>query len=59
LDLPQGQFATPLYPRDFKLTIGVAAIAVALGIAFPLGGLAIACFAVIDYLLPKRLKQAF
>jgi uncharacterized iron-regulated membrane protein len=56
---PQGQFAAPLYPREFKLTIGVAAIAVVLGIAFPLGGLAIACFAVIDYLLPKRPKQAF
>jgi hypothetical protein len=29
-----------------------------LAIAFPLGGLAIAFFAVIDFFLPKRLKQA-
>jgi uncharacterized iron-regulated membrane protein len=55
---PAGSLAAPLYPRDYKLTAGVAAIAVVLGAAFPLGGLAIAAFAIIDFFLPKRLKQA-
>ncbi len=33
-------------------------IAVLAGLAFSLGGLAIFAFAVIDFLLPKRLKEA-
>jgi uncharacterized iron-regulated membrane protein len=40
------------------LTLGVAAIAIALGVAFPMGGLAILIFAVIDFLLPRGLKEA-
>jgi uncharacterized iron-regulated membrane protein len=54
---PIGQLAAPRYPRDFKLTMGVGVIAVVLGAAFPLGGLAILLFAVIDFLMPKRLKE--
>ncbi len=55
---PAGRLAAPRYPRDFRLTLGVAAIAVALGIMFPLGGLIILAFAIIDFLLPKKLKEA-
>ena len=55
---PQGELAAPRYPRDYRLTIGVAVIAVLVGLAFPLGGLAIVAFALIDFLLPKRLKEA-
>jgi uncharacterized iron-regulated membrane protein len=55
---PVGQLAAPLYPRDYRLTAGVGVIAAILGLAFPLGGLAILTFALIDFLLPKRLKEA-
>jgi uncharacterized iron-regulated membrane protein len=54
---PTGALAAPLYPRDYKLTVGVAGIALALGAAFPMGGLAILVFAVIDFFLPKQLKE--
>jgi uncharacterized iron-regulated membrane protein len=36
----------------------MAIIALLVGIAFPLGGVAILVLAVIDFLLPARLKQA-
>ncbi|MEO6607384.1 MAG: PepSY domain-containing protein [Aestuariivirga sp.] len=55
---PVGHLAAPLYPRDYRLTAGVGIIAAILGLAFPLGGLAILTFALIDFLLPKRLKEA-
>ena len=55
---PSGTLAAPLYPRQYKLTAGIATIAAVLGVAFPLGGLAIIAFAIIDFLLPKRLKEA-
>ena len=55
---PSGQIAAPRYPREFRLTVGVAILAVVLGLAFPLGGLAILAFAAVDFLLPKRFKEA-
>ena len=55
---PQGQLAAPRYPRNYRLAPGLAIIAVILAFAFPLGGLAILVFAIIDFLLPKRLKEA-
>lgn len=55
---PAGELGAPRYPRDYRLTAGVAVIAVLAGFAFPLGGLAIVVFAIIDFLLPKRLKEA-
>jgi uncharacterized iron-regulated membrane protein len=54
---PTGQLAAPLYPRDYKVSAGVGVIALVLGAAFPLGGLAIVAFAIIDFFLPKRLKE--
>ena len=55
---PLGRIGVPAYPRDFRLGLGVAVIALVLGIAFPLGGAAILVLAVIDFLLPARLKEA-
>ena len=55
---PVGRLGVPAYPRDFRPGLGVAVIALAVGIAFPLGGVAILAFAVIDFLLPARLKEA-
>lgn len=55
---PAGQLAAPRYPRSYRLTIGVAVLAIILGIAFPLAGLAILAFAIVDILLPARLKEA-
>jgi uncharacterized iron-regulated membrane protein len=55
---PSGKVGVPLYHPDFRLTVGVAVIAVVLGIVFPMGGIAIVAFAVIDFLLPRRWKQA-
>lgn len=55
---PIGRIGVPAYPRDFRLGLGMAVIAVAVGIAFPLGGAAILALALIDFLLPARLKEA-
>ncbi|WP_421693220.1 PepSY-associated TM helix domain-containing protein [Aestuariivirga sp.] len=55
---PAGEFAAPRYPRQYRLGIGVAIIAVILGLAFPLGGAALLLFAAIDTFLPRRLKEA-
>lgn len=55
---PAGELAAPRYPRDYRLTLGVAIIAIAVGLAFPLGGLAIFAFATVDFFLPRRLKEA-
>lgn len=55
---PQGTLAAPRYARNYRLTAEIAILAVVLGIAFPLGGLAILLFAIIDFLLPKGMKEA-
>lgn len=55
---PAGQLGSPQYPRDYKVPAGVLALGAVLAVVFPLGGLAIVLFAVIDFLLPKRLKEA-
>jgi len=55
---PVGRIGVPAYPRDFRLGFGMALIALAVGLAFPLGGAAILALAILDFLLPARLKQA-
>jgi len=55
---PKGRLAAPLYPRDYRTPVPVLIIALVVCIAFPLTGAAIIVFALIDLLLPKRLKQA-
>jgi len=54
---PVGQFGSPKYPRDYTVPAGALGLGAVLAIAFPLGGLAIVLFALIDFLLPKRLKE--
>jgi uncharacterized iron-regulated membrane protein len=55
---PAGRFGAPLYPRDYRIPRMVLGIAVAVSLIFPLTGIAIVIFAAIDFLLPRRLKQA-
>ncbi len=55
---PTGQFGSPRYVRDYKVPVGILGLGAILAAAFPLGGLAIVLFAIIDFFLPKRLKQA-
>ena len=55
---PAGQLGSPRYPRDYRVPAGVLGLGAVLAIAFPMGGLAIALFAIVDFLLPQRLKQA-
>ncbi|MBZ9772353.1 PepSY-associated TM helix domain-containing protein [Mesorhizobium sp. CO1-1-8] len=55
---PAGRLGAPLYPRNYRIPVAVLAIAIAVSIIFPLTGLGILAFAIIDFLLPKRLKEA-
>ena len=55
---PVGQLGVPPIRATIGLALGVAVIALVVGLAFPLGGLAISFFAIIDFLLPGRLKEA-
>ncbi len=54
---PVGQLGSPKYPRDFRLSAPVGVLGLILAAAFPLGGAAIVLFAIIDFFLPKRLKE--
>lgn len=55
---PEGQLASPLYPRNFAIPKFILGIGAFLAVCFPMGGVAITVFAVVDFLLPKRLKEA-
>lgn len=55
---PAGALGAPRYPTDYRIPRGILVIALAVALAFPLTGLAILAFAAIDFLLPKRVKQA-
>jgi uncharacterized iron-regulated membrane protein len=55
---PAGRLGAPLYPRDYRIPRMVLGIAVAVSLIFPLTGIALVAFAAIDFLLPRRLKQA-
>jgi uncharacterized iron-regulated membrane protein len=50
--------AAPRYVRNFKLGWGAAVGGAALAVVAPVGGAAILAFALFDWLLPKRLKEA-
>ncbi|MFO1121390.1 MAG: PepSY domain-containing protein [Hyphomicrobiales bacterium] len=54
---PAGQFGVPLYPSAYRVPIGIIGLAVIVGLSFPLGGLAIAVIAIVDFLLPRRIKE--
>ena len=55
---PVGKLGAPLYARDTQVPKAVVGLGAVLAILFPLGGLAIVFFAIIDFLLPKRLKES-
>jgi uncharacterized iron-regulated membrane protein len=55
---PAGTIGTPLYPKDYRVPKTVLGIAAAVSILFPLTGLSIVSFAIIDFLLPRRFKEA-
>lgn len=55
---PAGRIGVPLYPRDYRIPRGILGIAVAVSALFPLTGIGIVLFAVIDFLLPRRFKEA-
>ena len=55
---PAGELGAPLYPRDYRAPKAILAIAALVAAMFPLTGLSLIVFAVIDVLLPKRLKEA-
>jgi uncharacterized iron-regulated membrane protein len=54
---PEGSLGAPLYPADYRIPRGVLVIGALVAAAFPLTGLSILLFALIDFLLPERLKQ--
>jgi uncharacterized iron-regulated membrane protein len=47
----------PLYPKDFRMPVAIMVIGAAVCIAFPLTGIAVLLFALVDVLLPKRFKE--
>ncbi len=51
---PVSSLGAPQYAADFRLTAGVAVMALVLGALFPLGGAAIVAFAVLDFLVFRR-----
>jgi uncharacterized iron-regulated membrane protein len=55
---PAGRIGVPLYPRDYRAPMAIVVIALLVCLLFPLTGIAILVFAVIDFLLPKRWKEA-
>lgn len=55
---PVGQLAAPRYPRDYRVPVSALGVGAVLSALFPLGGLAVVLFAIIDFFLPKRLKEA-
>jgi len=54
---PAGTLGAPLYPRDWRMPAAIGVIALAVCVLFPLTGLGIALFAIVDFLLPKRFKE--
>ncbi|WP_127754292.1 PepSY domain-containing protein [Devosia sp. 1566] len=55
---PKGRLAEPLYPKQYRAPRGVIIIAAAVCIAFPLTGTSVIVLALIDFLLPRRFKEA-
>ncbi len=55
---PAGEVGSPLYPRNYAIPRAALGLGAILSLLFPLGGAAIVFFAIVDLLLPQRLKQA-
>jgi uncharacterized iron-regulated membrane protein len=55
---PTGSMSAPLYPKDYTVPKPAFVLGAALALAFPMGGLAILFFAIIDMSLPRHWKEA-
>ncbi len=55
---PARALGSPLYAKNTKVPVVVLGLGAVLCAMFPLSGIAIALFAIIDFLLPKRFKEA-
>lgn len=55
---PAGTVGVPLYPRDYRVPVVIMVTGLVVAVLFPLTGVAIAVLALIDFLLPKRVKEA-
>jgi uncharacterized iron-regulated membrane protein len=55
---PAGKLGAPLYVRDTRIPKPVLGVGAILAAAFPLAGLVIIVFAIVDFFLPKRFKEA-
>jgi uncharacterized iron-regulated membrane protein len=55
---PAGRIGVPAYPRNYRAPAAILAIAAVVCALLPLTGLAIIAFSIIDFLLPKRFKEA-
>lgn len=55
---PAGRIGVPAYPRNYRAPTAILAIAAVVCALLPLTGLAIIAFSIIDFLLPKRFKEA-
>lgn len=54
---PAGRLGAPLYPKNYRAPVAIIVIALAVSAVFPLTGIAIVAFAIIDFLLPRRFKE--
>jgi uncharacterized iron-regulated membrane protein len=55
---PAGALGAPLYPRDYRVPKAILGIGACVSVLFPLTGLGVIVFAIIDFLLPRRIKEA-
>lgn len=54
---PAKGLGAPRYPKDYRASAAALVIAIAVCIIFPLTGIAVAIFALVDFFLPKRFKE--
>jgi len=54
---PVGALGAPRYPRDYRVPRFILGAGLVVAVLFPLTGIAIVAFAIIDFLLPKRFKE--
>jgi uncharacterized iron-regulated membrane protein len=54
---PAKRLGAPLYPKNYRAPAAVLVIGLIVCAAFPLTGIAVALFALVDFLLPKRFKE--
>ena len=53
-----GTLSAPLYPRDYHVPKAILVIGLLVCAIFPLTGTAVVVFAIIDFFLPKHMKEA-